>query len=271
MSVAGSTTTRPAATAPYTARRDPGHWLWGVAALCWVVTVVLELAHLEGLGHHDVVIEESTAPVRSVLLFALVWMIMIGAMMLPTTVPMVRAFWAVTGHGAHGAHVAHGAMSARTVFISAYVVIWGSFGLVALAGDTQVHGLVERWEWLHHRQGLILASALVVAGGYQLAGWKAHCLTACRNPVSLLWQWYRPGARGALVLGVRHAGYCVGCCWALMLVTFATGVADLLLMAALTAVMLAEKVLPSGHKLVQPIGIGLLLAGTAIGLPALVA
>ncbi len=264
MSVAGSTTTRPATPAPYIARRDPGHWLWGVAALCWVVTVVVELAHLESLGHHDVVLEESTSPVRSVFLFALVWQIMIGAMMLPTTVPMVRAFWAVTGRAARGA------WSARTVFIGSYVVIWGAFGLLALAGDTQVHAVVERSHWLHHREGLILAGALVVAGGYQLAGWKARCLTACRNPVSLLWQWYRPGTRGALALGVRHAGYCVGCCWALMLVTFATGVANLLLMAVLTGVMLAEKVLPSGHKLVRPVGVGLLLAGTAVGLPALV-
>lgn len=265
MSTAGSTATRAPAARPYTARRDPGSWLWALAALCWVATVAVELAHLEGLGHHDVVIEESTTPVRSVLLFALIWQVMIGAMMLPTTVPMVRAFWAVTGRAAGGQ------WPARSVFIGAYVVVWGAFGLLALAGDSQVHAVVERSHWLHHREGLVLAGALVLAGGYQLAGWKVHCLTACRNPVSLLWQWYRPGARGALTLGLRHAGYCVGCCWALMLVTFATGVANLLLMATLTAVMLAEKVLPSGHRVVRPVGVALLLLGAVVGLPALAA
>jgi len=52
---------------------------------------------------------------------------------------------------------------------------------------------------------------------------------------------YRRGPGAALELGLRHGLFCLGCCWALMLLMFAVGVANLVWMAVLTALMVYEK------------------------------
>ncbi len=108
--------------------------------------------------------------------------------------------------------------------------MWVAFALLALAGDTGVHWTVDHWQWLHHREPLILAATLVLAGLYQLTPLKDACLRACRSPLSMFGQHYRGGSAGGWRVGFAHALNCLGCCWALMLVMFATGVGSLLWM-----------------------------------------
>ena len=84
-----------------------------------------------------------------------------------------------------------------------------------MAGDARVHALVERWPWLAARPGLVLGGTLLLAGSFQFSALKKACLTACRSPLSLLWQHYRRGIAGAFTLGVRHAVYCLG--WAIVI------------------------------------------------------
>ena len=76
----------------------------------------------------------------------------------------------------------------------------------------------DAWQWLSARPGLVLGGTLLLAGSFQFSALKKACLTACRSPLSVLWQHYRQGFAGVVALGVRHAAYCLGCCWALMLV-----------------------------------------------------
>ena len=247
--------------------RDPAVPLWTVAALCWIAAVTLAVAGGDELGHHDVVIEHSELPwaVR-IGAYLSIWTVMIGAMMLPTTVPMARLVTAVSARTPDAGPV-------RTALAVAYLAVWAAFGIVALAGDAGVHAAVDRWPWLHEHPGLILAATLGLAGGFQFSALKDRCLSACRDPLSMLWRHYRRGPLGAWRLGLRHALSCLGCCWALMLLMFGTGVGSLAWMLLLTAIMVAEKTTRWGRRLSAPAGAVLLVAAAltavaAMGFPA---
>ena len=122
--------------------------------------------------------------------------------------------------------------------------MWSAFGALAFAGDAALHAGVAASPWLAAHDWAIAPSVLMLAGAFQFSSLKDACLRACRHPASFLRRHYRRGPRGGLALGVRHAAFCVGCCWALMLVMFAAGAASLIWMAALTALMVHEKTQP---------------------------
>ena len=105
---------------------------------------------------------------------------------------------------------------------------------------------------------------LLLAGAFQFTPLKDACLRACRHPASFLRRHYRRGPGGAFALGARHGMFCVGCCWALMLVMFAAGAVSLIWMAALTALMVHEKTRPSGARTVPLTGVVLLAAGSTL-------
>ncbi|MGI8522298.1 MAG: DUF2182 domain-containing protein [Nocardioides sp.] len=244
--------------------RDPATALWLATGTCWAVLVLLLVTTGVNLASHDDVLEESALPVwLRLLAFTGAWAVMIGAMMLPSTIPMARMFVAITARHAQPGR-------ARAAFAASYLTVWLGFALVALAADTRVHWLVDRWTWLGEREPLILAATLVGGGVYQLSPLKDACLRACRTPFSMLGQHYRVGARGGWRVGFAHALNCLGCCWALMLVMFATGVGSLLWMLGLAAVMAAEKTTRVGARLVVPVAVALMVAGAAVGLPVLV-
>lgn len=235
--------------------RDPAFPIWTIAGICWVATLALEVSGWMEAGHHDVVLSaDGGSPLVRIVGFLLVWTVMVGAMMLPTMLPMARLVHAVTAPHTN-------AVSERTGLYAAYLAVWMLFGLGAVAFDSGVHWLVEVSPWLHHHEGLILAGALLVGGAFQFSPLKDACLTACRTPMSMLWQHYRRGAGSTWRLGVAHALSCLGCCWALMLIMFATGVGSLAWMLGLTAVMVMEKTAPWGHRLVAVTGLGLIAAG----------
>lgn len=246
-------------------RRDPAVTLWTVAGGCWATTLALVLTGGVEAAHHDHVLEHSTLPwILRVVTFLAVWMVMLGAMMLPSVVPLARLFTPVSARAPHPRR-------ARAGLYTGYLAVWTAFAPVALFADAGLHLLVHSWPWLAAHEGLILGGALVLAGAFQFSPLKNACLTACRNPASFLWQHYRRGWWGSVELGARHGVSCVGCCWALMLVMFATGVGGLTWMLGLTAVMVAEKTTRFGARLVVPIGAALLVAGMALIALALMA
>ncbi|HEY2191577.1 MAG TPA: DUF2182 domain-containing protein [Actinomycetospora sp.] len=244
-------------------RHDPALTIWTVAGLCWVGTVVLALTGGHELAHHDAVLEESTLawPLR-ITAFLAVWLVMVAAMMLPTVMPLVRLFGPVSARAPRP-------RAARAGFYLGYLTVWTAFGPVALFGDAGIHRLVDTWPWLDERSGLVLAATLALAGAFQFSPLKNRCLSVCRDPASFLWQHYRRGAGGGWRLGLGHGLYCLGCCWALMLVMFAVGVSSLAWMLALTGVMLVEKTTRFGARLVAPVGVALLAGAAVVAVPAL--
>ncbi|MGB3892979.1 MAG: DUF2182 domain-containing protein [Mycolicibacter sinensis] len=240
--------------------RDPGRLLWTIAALCWVALLVT--GH-----HHDGLIAggnrpESAAGIAvSVALLAAAWLEMTAAMMLPTTIPMVRMFTVVSARAPRTAAV-------RTAFLAGYLALWLAFALAAVAVATVLRAWAPpaQLSWIAARPHLVLAAVLAIAGVFQLTPLKDRCLTQCRDPRAFLFAHYRRGVAGAWNLGLRHGWACLGCCWALMLIMFGTGLGNVLAMLALTAVMLIEKTASWGRRIVTPLGIGLLATAALVGL-----
>jgi predicted metal-binding membrane protein len=115
---------------------------------------------------------------------------------------------------------------------------------------------------------LIPAGVLALAALYQFTPLKDACLKACRHPGMYLVRHYRRGVLNGLRLGFGHAVFCAGCCWALMLVMFAAGVAHLAWMGVLAAIMLVEKATPAGNRIIAPVGAALgALAAIALVAP----
>lgn len=220
--------------------------------VAWALALTAEVVGGAGSLGHDRLLGDGwlPAPVAAVLFLA-TWQVMVAAMMLPSSVPMVRLFEAVSvGQDRPGRAVA--------AFVGGYAVVWTAFGSIAFAADAVLHTTVERLPWLAGRPSLVTAGLLALAGGFQLSGLKDSCLRTCRHPAAFLLPRYRRGVPAAFRLGREHGFFCVGCCWALMLLAFAVGVANLAWMATLTALMAYEKIGRHGHRLVRPVGWALL-------------
>jgi len=249
--------TPPAATlAPAPAGRVPAPILAAVAA-AWGAAVAVEASGIAGSLHHDSLLEGGPGFGPALLLFLVSWQVMVAAMMLPSSLPLVRMFAAASA----GVPDRGRAMAA---FVGAYAAVWSGFGLLAFAGDAVLHSLVASSAWMTANDWVIAPSVLLLAGAFQFTPLKDACLRACRHPASFLRRHYRRGAGGAFALGARHGMFCVGCCWALMLVMFAAGAVSLIWMAALTALMVHEKIRPSGARAVPLTGTVLLAAGSTL-------
>ena len=85
-----------------------------------------------------------------------------------------------------------------------------------------------------------------LAGVYQFTPYKRSCLNSCRSPASFIAQHWNRGVVGAFRLGLAHGLYCLGCCWALMLLLFVGGVMNLWWIGLLTLFVLLEKLAPLG-------------------------
>jgi predicted metal-binding membrane protein len=231
-------------------RQIPLPVLVGIAA-AWVLAVVAEVSGTGAALHHDALIHGSLPFFAALALFLVAWQAMIAAMMLPSSLPFVRMF-AATSH----AHSRRG--MEMTAFLGGYALVWTGFGAVAFSGDFVLHHLVDRTPWLEARPWLIAGSVLLLAGAFQFTSLKERCLDACRHPGAYLLRFYRGGGvAGAFRLGRGHGLFCLGCCWALMLVGFAAGVANLWWMAALAALMYFEKARPGGARSVPVTGVAI--------------
>ena len=229
---------------------------WAIA-FAWLLALAAEITGRGRLLHHDQLIQGGLPRPAALLLFLLAWQAMIAAMMLPSSLPMIRLF-------DRAAVAQPRAGLARAAFAGAYVVAWTAFGAVAFLFDLGVHAAVTRSPWLYTHAYLISGNTLLLAGAFQFSPLKEACLRQCRNPGAFLLRYYRRGVDAAFATGLRHGAFCLGCCWALMLVAFAAGVANLAWMAALTVLMTVEKRARFGPLVAQVGGIAMLVAGAVI-------
>jgi predicted metal-binding membrane protein len=234
----------------------PPEVLAAIGAAWALVLAAQALGRAESV-HHDELFEGGLPVWAALALFVLAWQVMIAAMMLPSSLPFIRLFARASSSQPRPA-------LARAAFLGGYAAVWTAFGLAAFLGDGLVHAAVERSAWLEQRPWLIAGGVLVLAGGFQFSSLKDACLKECRHPAAFLLRFYRRGTSEAFGIGLRHGAFCLGCCWALMLVGFAAGVVSLWWMGVLTLLMVFEKTGRHGKRGAAPIGAALLILGALV-------
>jgi predicted metal-binding membrane protein len=187
------------------------------------------------------------------------WAVMMIGMMTPSAAPMIMIYARVGRQAAQQGKP----LAASAYFAGGYLIAWIGFAVLAT------------WaQWALDRSGLLTptmagandvfgGAVLIAAGLYQWMPHKDACLRHCQAPLWFIQRYggFRADARGALALGLRHGGYCIGCCWALMALLFVGGVMNVVWIAALAILVLAEKVVPAGRAVSRVAGLGLVAAG----------
>jgi predicted metal-binding membrane protein len=197
------------------------------------------------------------SPAYAVLAFVMWWVMMI-AMMVPSAAPTVLLFTTIRRKQTTSVHP----FAEAWAFLAGYLLIWAGFSLVATLA-----------QWGIERAGLpTMTSASAVLGGvillaaglYQFTPIKNACLHCCQSPVLFLSRYWQPGSAGALRMGLRHGGYCLGCCWFLMGLLFVGGVMNLVWIAGIALYVAAERLLPVGQRLSRAAGVALIVYGTIV-------
>ena len=234
--------------------------LLALAGVCWLA-VIRQAGMAPGMG----LTMGLTLP-----LFLLAWVAMMIAMMFPTAAPMILMFATVSAGKRQRAQP----FVPTWVFVSAYLVVWAGFGVVAYAAAAGAAALARQSPWVTGNAARLGGAVLVLGGLYQLSPLKNLCLSKCRSPLSFLLTSWRDGSGGAFVMGLRHGADCLGCCWLLFAILFPLGVINVAAMVGLTLLIFAEKSLPSGPVIARVAGVGLIAYGgfvavTAQGLPGM--
>jgi predicted metal-binding membrane protein len=192
-------------------------------------------------------------------LHAAAWVLMIAAMMLPTAFPLIAMFRRITRDRADAGRLV-------ALVVLGFFTAWLAFGFLAHAADETLRWAAAKNTWFVANGWMISAAVLACAGVFQWSALKYHCLEQCHTPFAFVAaRWHgRAPAREALRLGLDHGVFCIGCCWALMLLMFVVGTGNLGWMLVIAAVMAAEKNLPWGRRLRTPLGAGLIAWAVAL-------
>lgn len=223
-----------------------------LAGLAWLGLYFLSLSmDMPGMDEADMAI-----PGWSMDLFALdaaMWITMMVGMMLPSALPVILLYRRVV-------QAQPRPVTRLALFVSAYLAVWVAFSVAA----TVLQELLQHGAWVSlmsvRAVPALAAAVLIVAGVYQFLPLKDACLDHCRSPLTFLMHHSLRTIPDAWRTGLHHGLYCLGCCWALMLVLFAVGAMNMLWAAALGAFVLLEKVTP-GPWISRISGIALLSFG----------
>lgn len=183
--------------------------------------------------------------------FGLAWVAMMGAMMLPAVLPVVRLYARAS---------ALGRAAPTAYFAFGYLAVWASMALPAyLAWRALEQPLADGRPWVAR----LAAATFLAAGLWQLTPLKTACLRHCRSPLGFFLR-FGGGARrplGAVRMGVTHGAFCFGCCWAIFAILVVLGTMNLVWMAALTALIVLEKHARHGEAISSVAGVALVLLG----------
>ena len=256
MTAQGTAGGRPTTLSATARRRIATATVLGVlAVVAWVASV----RQMNGMGMDD------RFSVGSFGFFVGLWVVMMAAMMFPSVWPTLSLYGTIMRNRATTgarAGVASGA------FVVGYLASWTAYGLLAfgaleIASRSGLGGLSDV-ELARH----VVAPVAFAAALYQLAPLKQACLRHCRGPFSFLLAHWRDGLAGAVRMGAFHGGYCVGCCWMLMLVLLAAGLMSVTWMAIVSVAIAVEKLTPIRSTWLPSTLLGVGLA--ALGLLALI-
>jgi predicted metal-binding membrane protein len=190
-------------------------------------------------------------------LTAVMWVVMMVGMMLPSALPMILLFATVQRRQGDKP------ILTTSTFAAGYLLVWGGFAVAAAALQTELGEGTLLSSSLTFVSTRLAGLAFLLAAAFEFSPLKNRCLTQCSSPVAFITSHWRPGLSGAFRMGLFHGAFCVGCCWALMLLLFTAGVMNLLWVAALAVLVLVQKVLPYPR-------VATTVAGTAMAVVGLV-
>ena len=233
-----------------------------IAAIAWAYTVYLSETGMgmgDGMGMGMAMADMRSWSAADFGLMFVMWAVMMVAMMAPSAAPMLLMFAALNRRrrDQDAPYVPTG------IFLAGYVIVWTVFAAAATGGNWGLHQASLLSSMMgSSTSGYLGGALLLAAGAFQWSPLKTACLKQCRTPMGFLMTSWREGHRGALRMGLEHGAYCLGCCWALMLLLFVLGIMNLVWIAALAAFVLAEKVAPMSEWVSR--GTGVLLAGWGV-------
>jgi predicted metal-binding membrane protein len=193
-------------------------------------------------------------------LFLSIWVVMMIAMMFPTAAPMILMFARVQRDKRQNGR----AFVPTWVFVSAYLLIWTLFGVLAYVGAAWAERLGQQVPWLMVNAARIGGSLFVLTGLYQLSPLKHSCLAKCRTPLDFIFSSWRDGYWGSFRMGLEHGVYCLGCCWLLFVIFFPLGIMNVAAMAVVTLLIFAEKSLQGGQRIAQLAALALIAYGVLV-------
>jgi len=195
------------------------------------------------------------------LAFVVGWTLMLVAMMLPTSLPLLALFSRLTRERRdHWTLVG--------LVVAGYVAIWLLFGVAAYVATGHLVRIFRLEHWMHMQARWLAGGTVILAGSYQFTPLKYRCLEKCRSPFSFIAEHWtgHDEKKQALWLGAHHGLFCVGCCWGLMLLMFTIGAGSIGWMLVLGTVMAVEKNSPWGKRFARVLGFGLMLIGMGVSL-----
>jgi predicted metal-binding membrane protein len=239
-------------------RRDRIVVLSGLAlitALSWVyvlsLTSDMRNMEMENMGTQMTMPRMQAWSVADFALTFGMWAGMMVAMMTPSAAPMILMFAGVNRRRREQ-QVSYVPTS---VFLVGYLVVWAAFSILATTAQWGLHAVSLLSPMVASTSPVFGGVLLLVAGIYQWTPLKHACLSKCRSPLGFVLNEWREGRWGAFLMGLKHGGYCTGCCWSLMALLFVAGVMNLFWVAAIAAFILLEKVAPAGDWLGRVAGV----------------
>jgi predicted metal-binding membrane protein len=228
----------------------PGLALIVLAAAGWAY-VAYQAGSMQNMG--SAVGGMAMGGIGETVLFLSAWAVMMVAMMVPATLPLILLYRTIARNRLSGVQAQVGVVA----LLVGYIAVWTAVGLPAYA-----------YALFADRAGLLAtmlpALLLVVGGIYQFTPLKRICHARCSNPLFFLMQNWRSGAAGALRLGVVHGVDCLGCCAGLMVGLVALGMMNLAWMLTAAVIIFAEKTIPGSHRIARPFGVVMVAGGVVV-------
>ncbi|MBC9798166.1 DUF2182 domain-containing protein [Sinomicrobium weinanense] len=235
----------------------------GVIVLCWAWLAPAAVDMYGGMDGLSAWMMQDSWDARYITFIFLMWVVMMAGMMLPSAAPAILMFEKVVRQSPNP----YRPVARSYAFVAGYLLIWTGFSAIATLLQWMLAEMALLDMMMEPTNRVFASCMLLLAGVWQFTPLKRTCLGKCRSPISFLSQHWKSGIWGALQLGIKHGLYCLGCCWALMLLLFFGGVMNLLWIAAITLFVLIEKLAPFGRWTCRICGVLLILGSVLLLLP----
>ena len=236
-----------------------------ISTLSWAYIVYLS-RKMNFMESGDAISHMQDWGATDLLLMFIMWAVMMAAMMVPSAAPTVLLFATVN----RKKRELHGKFVPTSVFLLGYLAVWSGFSLLATFAQWGLHSAALLSPMMTSNSPLFAGLLLLAAGLYQWTPLKKACLSHCHSPMDFITTEWRDGTKGALMMGLKHGSYCLGCCWSLMTLLFVAGVMNLFWIAVIAIFVLIEKLFTAsrlfGHATgVVLIGWGLWMVSGQLG------